>query len=79
MNTEKSEGTALILAIILGLFGLVGIGHLYLGRIGKGIGMLVIGIICLVFIPYTMFISGIVLLAIFIYALVDIRSIARRE
>lgn len=37
----KSESTTLVLAIILGLFGIQGVGHLYVGKIGKGIAYLI--------------------------------------
>jgi TM2 domain-containing membrane protein YozV len=37
----KSEGTTLVLSIVLGLFGLPGIGHIYVGQVGKGIGILI--------------------------------------
>ena len=38
----KNEGTAILLAAILGFFGLSGIGHLYIGKIGRGIGFLIV-------------------------------------
>lgn len=41
----KSEGTTMVLSIVLGLLGLQGIGHLYLGRVGRGVGLLVGSII----------------------------------
>ena len=37
----KSESTTLLLSIILGLFGVQGVGHLYVGKIGKGIAYLI--------------------------------------
>ena len=38
----KSMRTTTILAVILGLFvGLSGIGHMYVGKVGKGIGILI--------------------------------------
>jgi len=37
----KSESTTLVLSIILGLFGIQGVGHLYIGKIGKGIAYLI--------------------------------------
>jgi len=39
----KNPGTAVLIALIAGLFGLEGIGHIYLGQTGKGIGLLLIG------------------------------------
>jgi len=41
----KSEGTALVLAILLGLIGLWGIGQIYCSRIGRGIAMLIFGLV----------------------------------
>ena len=43
---HKSIDTATILAAVLGLFGLCGIGHMYIGKVGKGVGLL-IGVIVL--------------------------------
>lgn len=37
----KSESTTLVLSIILGLFGIQGIGHIYAGKVGKGVGILI--------------------------------------
>ncbi len=41
----KSEDIALALSIVLGLVGLSGIGQMYLGKIAKGTGILLISII----------------------------------
>ena len=41
----KSEGTALVLAILLGLIGLWGIGQIYCSRIGRGIVLLIFGLV----------------------------------
>jgi TM2 domain-containing membrane protein YozV len=35
MLPQKSEGVAVVLAIILGFFGLWGVGHMYAGKFGK--------------------------------------------
>lgn len=42
---EKSAGIALILGLVLGIFGIWGIGQIYVGKIGKGIILLVVGIL----------------------------------
>ena len=42
---EKDPNITLILALIPGLFGLMGIGHLYIGKIARGILFLLIGLI----------------------------------
>lgn len=52
----KSETTTLLLAIILGLVGLQGIGHIYVGKVGKGIGIL-IGSIILFYISIALIIT----------------------
>ncbi len=41
----KSPGTAALIAFIGGIFGLPGIGHIYVGKVGKGIGILILGLI----------------------------------
>lgn len=41
----KSPGTAALIAFIGGIFGLPGIGHMYVGKVGKGIGILILGLI----------------------------------
>lgn len=48
---QKDATAALLLALIPGLFGFLGIGHIYLGRVGLGIGLL-IGGLCLMFIGW---------------------------
>ena len=42
---QKSPGIALILGLLLGWFGLWGIGQIYVGKIGRGIVLLIIGLI----------------------------------
>ena len=39
----KSEGTSLVLSLFFGLFGFLGIGHRYVGTIGKSLGFLYAG------------------------------------
>jgi hypothetical protein len=78
----KSDSTTLLLAIILGLFGLSGIGHLYLGMIGRGVGILIGGIILYaVGIVTLMFGVGVVLiigyLVLFIWQIIDSRRLCR--
>jgi TM2 domain-containing membrane protein YozV len=41
----KSPGTAALIAFIGGIFALPGIGHIYVGKVGKGIGILILGIV----------------------------------
>jgi hypothetical protein len=41
----KSPGTAALIAFIGGIFALPGIGHIYVGNVGRGIGILITGLI----------------------------------
>lgn len=75
----KNEGTSVILAIILGLFGFLGIGHIYIGKTWRGIGLLILGWILLVIGAATLavMIGAVFLLAyliIFIYQIVNARD-----
>lgn len=54
---HKSPGVAAVLALVLGIIGLMGIGHIYVGRIGRGIVLLVVGII-LGFLTWGSFVLG---------------------
>jgi len=44
-NFHKSESTTLILSLVFGLIGLNGVGHIYVGKVGKGISILIGSII----------------------------------
>jgi|SRR5579885_96060 len=82
----KSETTILLLAIILGLVGLQGIGHIYVGKVGKGIGIL-IGSIILFYISIALIITlvgsiiGIPMLigfvVMFFWQIIDARKLCR--
>lgn len=41
----KSPGIAVVLALVFGIFGLMGIGHIYVGRVSKGLFLFIIGVI----------------------------------
>lgn len=45
MIESKNPGIAALLALILGLGFLYGIGHIYVGRIGRGLVLLATGVI----------------------------------
>lgn len=73
-NYYKSEGTTLVLALILGIFGINGVGHIYVGKVGKGIGILIGSIIILAIgITTAVFIFGYAI--IFAYILIWIWQI----
>ena len=74
----KSEGTTLVLTIVLGLFGFGGIGHLYLGQLGKGIGILVVGIILLVIAIFSYGLGLIILIPFAIWVIFDARKQCRK-
>jgi hypothetical protein len=40
----KSPGTAMLIALIAGIFGLLGIGHIYVGKLRRGILLLIGGL-----------------------------------
>ena len=43
LRDYKSEGSTLVLSIVVGLFGVMGVGHLYIGKIKRGIIIMIIG------------------------------------
>jgi TM2 domain-containing membrane protein YozV len=80
----KSPGTAALIAFIGGLFGLPGIGHIYVGKLGNGIGILILGLVIFAFMiifafalpPLALFFS-IGYLALFIWQIFNARTKAR--
>lgn len=81
----KSPGTAALIAFIGGIFGLQGIGHIYVGKIGKGIGILIGGIIIAILLAITImtltFVSvifGIAYLVLFIWQIFNARKLAKK-
>jgi TM2 domain-containing membrane protein YozV len=42
---QKDAGIAALLALIPGFFLIMGLGHIYVGRLAKGIGILILGIL----------------------------------
>ena len=56
MKSYKGEGTTLVLSIVVGLMGFMGVGHIYLGRVRRGIIILIVGLLIwtIVFIPMLM-------------------------
>jgi len=78
----KSEGTTLVLAIILGILGINGVGHLYVSKVGKGVGILIGSLILLAVGLVTLFFGvGIILLIIyfiiFIWQIIDSRKLCQ--
>lgn len=73
----KSEGTTLVLTIALGIFGFGGIGHIYLGKILRGIVILIVGIILLGIAIASMGIGLIILIPFAIWVILDARKLCR--
>jgi len=74
----KSMGVTIVLTVVLGFFGLGGIGHLYLGKIIKGIVILIVGIILLVITIFTMGIGLIALIPYAIWVIYDSYKLCKR-
>ena len=53
----KSPGTAALIAFIGGIFALLGLGHIYIGNVGRGIGILISGIVIYTVLIITMIFS----------------------
>lgn len=79
----KSEGTTLILSIVLGLLIVQGIGHMYVGKIGKGVVILIVGLVLGVIGWTTIWIGvGAIFLIgnfiLFIWQIIDSRNLCRQ-
>ena len=75
---HKDESTTLILSIVLGLIGLPGIGHMYVDKVGKGIGILIGSWILIVIGVLTMGIGLIIYLVLFIWQVFNSRNLCRQ-
>ncbi len=80
----KDPTIATLLALIVGFFGLFGIGHIYIGRTSRGVMFLVIGIVllALVFVGSLFIFCGVPFLVIgffvWIYQALDADKLARQ-
>jgi TM2 domain-containing membrane protein YozV len=82
-NPYKNPTTAVLIAAIGGLFGVSGMGHMYVGKVTKGILILVAGLILAVVGGLTAaFLVGIPLLigylALWIWQIFDARKLANQ-
>ena len=73
----KNEGTGLILSILLGLLTICGIGQIYAGKVGKGIGILILGWVLIVVGFATGGILLIAYLGIFIWQIFDTKKLCK--
>ena len=65
MFNKKSEGLALILSLLI-----PGLGHMYAGKVTKGLWILIGAIVCAVLFPYVIF-TAIGVLALWVYGMYD--------
>jgi len=80
----KSESITLLLSILLGLFGIQGVGHMYVGKVGKGV-VILIGSLVLIVIAVLLTMTGIgaiigipliiAYIVMFIWQIIDARKL----
>jgi TM2 domain-containing membrane protein YozV len=72
----KSNKTAVVIALIAGILGFNGIGHLYIGRLSRGVSLLIIG---WVFVALTFFFIpfGVVYLIFWVWQAYDVNIKAK--
>lgn len=85
----RSEGITLVLAAVLGLIGICGIGHIYVGRLARGFvllfGSVAIGVvsalmsIALFGLPEFIFIALAAYLGFYVWTVFDARSIVKKH
>ena len=73
----KSMGTTTILALVVGLLGFCGVGHMYVGKVGKGIGILIGSWILIAIGIVTFGIGLIIYLILFIWQIVNARTLCK--
>ena len=74
----KSMGVTIVLTVVLGFFGIGGIGHLYLGKIIKGIVLCIVGIILLVFTIMTVLMGLVILIPFALIVIYDAYRLCKR-
>ena len=79
LTRTQHHNNAYILGIVLGLLGLMGIGHMYLGKIPQGTAFLIIGLIFVV-ITFVEPITGIILSVImFMISIITLRAYIKQS
>jgi len=73
----KNPTTALILSLILGFLGICGIGQFYLGKVGRGAVILVVGIILAVLVFGTSFWGALAFLPFWIWQAYDTHQLCK--
>ena len=74
----KNEGTGLVLSIVLGIFTICGIGQIYAGKVGRGAGILIAGIVLVYVLSWaTNFLSLIGWIVLIIWSTIDTKKLCR--
>ena len=76
--SNKDSGIALILSVVLGIFSICGVGQIYVGRVGRGIGILILGWVLLVIGVATMGIGLLLYLGFFIWQVYDTNNLCKQ-
>lgn len=81
----KSPGTSALIAFIGGIFDLLDIGHIYVGKVGRGIGILLLGLVLYVLIiafifvfPAIALIFSMGYLILFVWQIFSARKLAKK-
>ena len=74
----KNEGTGLVLSIVLGILTICGIGQIYAGKVGRGAGILIAGIVLVYVLSWaTNFLSLIGWIVLIIWSTIDTKKLCR--
>ena len=74
----KNEGTGLVLSIVLGIFTICGIGQIYAGKVGRGAGILIAGLVLVYVLSWaTSFLSLIGWIVLIIWSTIDTKKLCR--
>ncbi|MDD5704146.1 MAG: zinc-ribbon domain-containing protein [Dehalococcoidales bacterium] len=75
---NKQKSTVMLLAILLGLIGFFGIGHIYAGKVGRGIVFLIAGWLCDIVAVFTLGIGLVLVIGIYIFQIIDANNTANK-
>ena len=74
----KNEGTGLVLSIVLGILTICGIGQIYAGKVGRGAGILIAGLVLVYVLSWlTGFLSLIGWIVLIIWSTIDTKKLCR--
>ena len=77
-SAYKNQGTALVLAAVLGFFGICGIGHFYLGKVGRGVIILIAGIILAIIALASFWWGLIIYIPFFVWTIYDTNQLCKQ-